>query len=226
MSDGLFSSGQEVVVQAGRTPLEGNLMVPDRAGGMVIFAHGSGSSRFSTRNRFVARTLNQAGLGTLLFDLLTSHEHGLDAFTRRFRFDIVLLTERLVGAMDWVRRQPLTRHLALGLFGASTGAAAALAAATERADEVAAVVSRSGRPDLAGLETLGRVQAPVLLIVGGDDPQVIDMNRQASEALRAHCHLEIVPGAGHLFEEPGTLERAAGLARDWFLEYLPAWRRA
>ncbi len=225
MSDSLLSSGQEVVVQAGRTPLEGNLMVPDRAGGMVIFAHGSGSSRFSTRNRYVARTLNQAGLGTLLFDLLTSHEHGLDAFTRQLRFDIALLTERLVGAINWVRRQPLTQHLAIGLYGASTGVAAALAASAQSGDDVAAVVSRSGRPDLAGEDNLGRVRAPVLLIVGGDDPQVIDMNRQASEALRAHCHLEIVPGAGHLFEEPGTLERAADLARDWFLEYLPAWRR-
>jgi putative phosphoribosyl transferase len=199
--------------------LSGSLVVPDGAVGLVVFAHGSGSSRFSPRNRAVAEFLNRAGLATLLFDLLTAEENAVDLGTRQFRFDIGLLAERLVGAIDWLGRYDATSGLSIGLFGASTGAAAALLAAADRPGTVAAVVSRGGRPDLAE-ERLADVRAPTLLIVGGEDVPVIELNRWAAEQLKSVHRLEIVPGATHLFEEPGALERVAELARDWFRKYL------
>ncbi|MCL7422459.1 MAG: dienelactone hydrolase family protein [Methylobacter sp.] len=193
--------------------LDGYLTVPEHAKGLVIFAHGSGSSRFSQRNRFVAE------LATLLFDLLTPAEEDIDLRTREFRFDIDLLTERLIGVIDWVGQNATTAGFPIGLFGASTGAAAALGAAAERADKVAAVVSRGGRPDLAARH-LAQVKAPALLIVGGEDTVVIDLNQQAAGQLTVEHCLEIVPGATHLFEEAGKLEQVARLTRDWFLHYL------
>ncbi len=199
--------------------LDGSLTIPEPAKGLVIFAHGSGSSRFSRRNRFVAEALNEAGLATLLFDLLTPEEEEIDQRTLELRFDIGLLTDRLIGVIDWVSRNESTAALHVGLFGASTGAAAALAAAAWRADKIAAVVSRGGRPDLA-LGHLANVKAPILLIVGGDDEAVIDMNQQAAKQLLVEYKLEIIPGATHLFEEHGKLAQVANLARDWFLHYL------
>jgi dienelactone hydrolase len=191
----------------------------------VLFAHGSGSSRHSPRNRYVARALNEAKLATLLIDLLTLHEEVIDARTAQLRFDIDLLAERLVDATDWLIQFPDTKHLAIGYFGASTGAAAALAAAAVRQDAVAAIVSRGGRPDLAG-PALPQVRAPTLLIVGGNDGQVIELNRQALAQLRCEKQLMIVPGATHLFEEPGALDEVARLARDWFERHLIAAERA
>lgn len=208
----------DVIVQAGKVMLEGNLAVPGNAQGIVVFAHGSGSSRFSSRNRYVAEVLNDGGLATLLFDLLTADEHEIDIVTRKLRFDIDLLSERMVATVDWLGAEETVNKLPIGLFGASTGAAAALNAAAERPDKVAAVVSRGGRPDLA-MNALPRVQAPTLLIVGGLDLQVIELNRVAEAALEAPCRVEIVAGATHLFEEPGTLEQVAALARNWFLEH-------
>ena len=199
--------------------LPGFLAVPEQAKGLVVFAHGSGSSRFSQRNRFVAEFLNEAGVATLLFDLLTPEEEDIDQRTREFRFDIDLLTERLIGVIDWVSQNEATAGFSIGLFGASTGAASALGAAAARADKVAAVVSRGGRPDLA-LPHLAKVKAPTLLIVGGEDTVVIELNQQAAEHLLVEHRLEIVPGATHLFEEAGKLKQAAKLARDWFLHYL------
>ena len=199
--------------------IEGDLRIPPAARGIVAFAHGSGSSRFSPRNRYVADVLERAGLATLLMDLLTQREEAVDQLTAQFRFDIRLLAERLVAATDWLTQQTDTRELGLGYFGASTGAAAALIAAAERGDIVRAVVSRGGRPDLAG-DALPRVRAPTLLIVGGRDEVVIELNQAAFQQLRADKRLEIVPGATHLFEEPGALEEVARLARDWFLRYL------
>lgn len=198
--------------------LAGLLTVPDHAKGLVVFAHGSGSSRFSSRNRFVAQILNGAGIATLLFDLLTEEEEDIDQRTREFRFDIDLLTDRLIGVIDWVSRETTTAALPLGLFGASTGAAAALGAAASRADKVAAVVSRGGRPDLA-LPHLAKVKAPTLLIVGGDDNIVIELNQQAVEQLQVEHRLDIIPGASHLFEETGKMEQVANLASDWFLHH-------
>lgn len=208
-----------VEVTAGATRLRGDLAIPTGSQGIVVFAHGSGSSRLSPRNRRVAGLLREAGLATLLLDLLTVDEEAVDARTGHLRFDIALLAERLVGATDWVGAQPDTRHLKASYFGASTGAAAALVAAAERPDVVGAIVSRGGRPDLAGA-ALPRVQAPTLLIVGGRDSPVIEMNRAALRQLRAPVQLEIVPGATHLFEEPGTLEVVARLAREWFVRHL------
>jgi len=199
--------------------LPGFLVIPEQAKGLVVFAHGSGSSRFSQRNRFVAEILNEAEVATLLFDLLTPEEEDIDQRTREFRFDIDLLTSRLIGVIDWVSRNAVTAGFPIGLFGASTGAAAALGAAALRAGKVAAVVSRGGRPDLA-LRHLAKVKAPTLLIVGGEDAVVIELNQQAAGQLLAEHRLEIVPGATHLFEEAGKLEQAAKLARDWFLHYL------
>jgi putative phosphoribosyl transferase len=199
--------------------LDGLLTIPEHAKGLVVFAHGSGSSRFSSRNRFVAEILNEAGISTLLFDLLTEEEEDIDQRTREFRFDIDLLTERLIGVIDWVNRQKTTAALPIGLFGASTGAAAALGAAAARADKVDVVVSRGGRPDLA-LPHLAKVKAPTLLIVGGEDDVVIELNQQAAEQLAVEHRLEIVPGATHLFEETGKLEQVANFARDWFLHHL------
>lgn len=209
----------QVRVGASGVVLEGGLAVPDRARGVVLFAHGSGSSRHSPRNRFVAEALREGALATLLLDLLTPEEEAVDARTRQLRFDIALLADRLVGAIDWLARQPAARGLPVGLFGASTGGGAALVAAAERADAVGAVVSRGGRPDLAG-DALPMVRAPSLLIVGGDDEAVIGLNRRAMARMSAPVRLEIVPGATHLFEEPGTLEQVARLARDWFVRYL------
>jgi putative phosphoribosyl transferase len=198
--------------------LAGFLAVPEPAQGLVVFAHGSGSSRFSRRNRFVAETLNEAGIATLLFDLLRPEEEIIDQYTREFRFDIDLLTHRLNGAIDWAGQKRATAALPIGLFGASTGAAAALNAAAARGEKVAAVVSRGGRPDLAS-EHLAQVKAPTLLIVGGEDDVVIELNRQAAAQLSVEHRLEIIPGATHLFEEAGKLEQVANLARDWFLHY-------
>ena len=208
-----------VAVAGGRARLGGTLGVPTDARGVVVFAHGSGSSRHSPRNRRVASVLNDAGLATLLVDLLTEGEEEVDLRTREHRFDIGLLAERLVGAIDWLRQEEATATLALGCFGASTGAAAALVAAAERPEVVRAVVSRGGRPDLAG-DALGRVAAPTLLVVGERDPLVLDLNREAMERMHAPVRLEIVPRATHLFEEPGALDVVARLAHDWFLEHL------
>lgn len=207
-----------VTIHAGETLLEGDLNLPDNARGLVVFAHGSGSSRFSPRNRYVANVMNEAGLATLLFDLLTSDEEFVDQSTREFRFDIDLLSERMRATIDWLSSQPSVADLPIGLFGASTGAAAALNVAASRPQRVAAVVSRGGRPDLA-MASLPHVTAPTLLIVGGNDPVVIDLNQQAADKLVASHELYIVSGATHLFEEPGKLEEAAGKARDWFLHY-------
>jgi len=204
-----------VEVPAGRVALEGDLTLPAGARGLVLFAHGSGSSRHSPRNRYVAQVLNDGALATLLVDLLTEQEEVIDTQTRHLRFDITLLAERVVDAVDWLQSHPDTRDLAIGCFGASTGAAAALWAAAERPAAVRAVVSRGGRPDLAA-PVLSRVRAPTLLIVGGADLPVLDLNRRALDMLQAEKRLEVVPGATHLFEEPGALERVAALARDWF----------
>jgi len=209
-----------VSVAVGALTLEGTLSLPPEARGVVLFAHGSGSSRHSPRNRRVAGVLQEAGLATLLIDLLTAEEEAVDVRTREVRFDIELLAARLVGAIAWLGQQPETAHLRVGLFGASTGAGAALVAAAERPEAVGAVVSRGGRPDLAGA-SLARVQAPTVLIVGGNDVPVIGMNEEALAQLRCGKRLEIVPGATHLFEEPGALDVVAGLARDWFTRYLP-----
>jgi pimeloyl-ACP methyl ester carboxylesterase len=208
-----------VHVPAGPVTLDGNLTLPEEARAVVLFAHGSGSSRHSSRNRYVARVLNEAKLATLLIDLLTLDEEVVDVRTARLRFDIELLAERLVGATDWLTQFPDTKQLPIGYFGASTGAAAALVAAAVRPDVVAAVVSRGGRPDLAGA-ALTQVRAPTLLIVGGDDGQVIQLNREALAQLRGEKQLLIVPGATHLFEEPGALDEVARLARDWFERHL------
>lgn len=201
--------------------LAGDLTVPPGAHGLVLFAHGSGSSRHSSRNKLVATELNRAGLATLLFDLLTEKEEYEERHTRHLRFDINMLADRLAAATDWVAREPRVRALPIGYFGASTGGGAALVAAAARPEQVGAVVSRGGRPDLAG-DALPHVQAPTLLIVGGADEQVIELNEQALAQLRCLKRLEIVPGATHLFEEPGTLERVAELARDWFNRHLSA----
>jgi putative phosphoribosyl transferase len=211
---------QTVRVTAGPVVLEGNLMVPEAASGVALFAHGSGSSRHSPRNRYVARVLNDSGLATLLVDLLTPAEEQVDLRTAHLRFDIGLLAERLAGATCWLAAQPETASLRVGYFGASTGGGAALVAAAEHPERVEAVVSRGGRPDLAGA-SLVNVQAPTLLIVGGLDYPVIEMNQEALAQLRCEKRLEIVPGASHLFEEPGTLEEVALLAREWFLRFLP-----
>ncbi len=204
--------------------LDGDLVLPQSAPGIVLFAHGSGSSRFSPRNRFVARTLNEARLATLLFDLLTQEEEALDAGTGELRFNIDMLAVRLVAVTDWVSRQDIGSKLSIGYFGASTGAAAALAAAAKRPDIIRAVVSRGGRPDLAKT-ALRRVRAPTLLIVGGLDITVIELNRQAFHEIRAEKEMVIVPGASHLFGEPGTLEKVARLAADWFTKYLVPRRK-
>lgn len=211
---------QEVAIPINRVTLHGTLGLPPGATAVVLFAHGSGSSRSSVRNRFVAGELNAAGFATLLFDLLTEEEERVDAQTAHLRFDIGLLAERLVAATDWVVQHPALGEHAVGYFGASTGAGAALVAAARRPNRVAAVVSRGGRPDLAR-PVLTQVRAPTLLIVGGLDIPVIQMNEEAMEQMiHSHVNLEIVPGASHLFEEPGTLERVAALAREWFTRFL------
>ena len=206
----------EVRIPAGRAVLDGNLTLVDQKKALVLFAHGSGSSRLSPRNQFVARTLNEAGLATLLFDLLTPEEESVDLYTREHRFNIGLLAERLVHATKWAKQQKQTADLRIGYFGSSTGGGAALVAAAELPDEVGPVVSRGGRPDLAG-DALPKVKAPTLLIVGGEDHVVIELNEQARAQMKCECKIEIVPGATHLFEEPGALEHVAKLASDWFL---------
>jgi pimeloyl-ACP methyl ester carboxylesterase len=206
-------------IPSGEVLLDADLSLPPVATGLVMFAHGSGSSRFSRRNRHVARLLNEAGLATVLADLLTPEEEAVDERTRHLRFDIGLLARRLADAADWLAARDDTGHLALGFFGASTGGGAALVAAAQRPQRARAVVSRGGRPDLAGA-ALAQVHAPTLLIVGGEDTPVIDLNEEALAKLRCDKQLVIVPGATHLFEEPGALDEVAALAREWFLRHL------
>jgi dienelactone hydrolase len=210
---------REVRVEAPSVTLHGSLAIPEASRGLVMFVHGSGSSRFSPRNRHVAQLLNEGGLATLLFDLLTREEEDVDARTAHLRFDIGFFAARVADATRWVTANRETRHLRLGYFGASTGAAAALVAAAELPDVVHAVVSRGGRPDLA-ISSIPNVKAPTLLIVGGADRTVLGMNRQALAHFRVEAKLEVVPGASHLFDEPGTLDSAARLARDWFQHWL------
>jgi putative phosphoribosyl transferase len=205
----------DVLVELEGASVGGTLTLPERVFGLVVFAHGSGSSRFSPRNRQVAETLHVSGVGTLLIDLLTEREEAIDLRTAELRFDIPLLAQRVTGAIDWAA----TKELPIGLFGASTGAAAALVAAAERPELVDAIVSRGGRPDLAGA-ALSRVEAPTLFIVGERDSVVLELNRRAAERMRTETRLAVVPGASHLFEEPGALDEVAGLARDWFAEKL------
>lgn len=210
---------EHVSIKAGGAVLEGDISVPAGARGIVLFAHGTGSSRFSPRNQFVAQDLNKKGIGTLLFDLLTSREEDIDLQTAHLRFDIQLLADRLVNTTDWIMDNPKFRHLNIGYFGASTGGGAALVAASERPKIVKAVVSRGGRPDLAGPK-LSKVRCPTLLIVGGWDEVVIELNKDALGQLQSEKKLVIVPEATHLFEEKGKLEEVARYASDWFLKYL------
>ncbi len=208
---------RDVQIRSGAVMLHGELTIPGGAKGVVLFAHGSGSSRHSPRNQFVARTIREAGVGTLLFDLLTSEEEAIDTRTRHLRFDIGLLAQRLVAASHWIKGE--FDYLSVGYFGASTGGGAALVAAAELGEAVGAVVSRGGRPDLAG-DALPKVRCPTLLIVGGLDYLVVEMNEEALARMRCEKELKIVPGATHLFEEPGTLQQVAGLAADWFRRHL------
>lgn len=210
---------RSVEIPTGKVLLHGDLTIPGGAKGIVLFAHGSGSSRLSPRNRLVARVFNRSNLGTLLFDLLTSEEEAVDTYTRHLRFDIDMLARRLTDAAKWIFEQEDTREMHVGLFGASTGAAAALMSAAELGSRISAVVSRGGRPDLAG-DTLAEVMAPTLLIVGGLDDVVIDLNELAYRQLRCEREIKIVPGATHLFEEPGKLEAVADIAAEWFRRHL------
>lgn len=210
---------QEIKIGLQQVNLAANLQIPENAAGIVLFAHGSGSSRFSPRNNYVAESLNRAGFATLLLDLLTAEEDRIDEMTREYRFNIPLLADRLSQTTDWVTQQSALKALPIGYFGASTGAGAALIAAAQHA-EVKAVVSRGGRPDLAGTQALSRVQAATLLIVGELDPEVIDLNLQAQALLQCENQLKIVPGATHLFEEPDTLDQVTALASQWFKRYL------
>jgi dienelactone hydrolase len=210
---------RHICIQFGAIQLEGSLAIPKDTSAVVLFVHGSGSSRHSPRNRYVARILNDANLATLLMDLLTPEEESIDLQTGHLRFDISLLAERVTAATDWLVRCPETRNFLIGYFGASTGAAAALIAAASHSDRVGALVSRGGRPDLAG-DALGHVRTPTLLIVGGNDLQVIELNRRAFAQLRAEKELVVIGGATHLFVEPGALDEVARLARSWFRRYL------
>ena len=212
-----IAQAKDVYIRSGAVQLQGDLNISAGARGVVLFAHGSGSSRHSPRNQFVARTIREAGVGTLLFDLLTAEEEAVDIHTRHLRFDIGLLADRLIDATDWIKGE--FDYLSVGYFGSSTGGGAALVAAAEVGDRVGAVVSRGGRPDLAG-QALPKVKSPTLLIVGGLDYQVIEMNEAAFARMRCEKELKIVPGATHLFEEPGTLEEVARLAADWFGRHL------
>src|SRR5262245_53634066 len=213
------SEARDIHVPVGAHELRGDLLIPARSRAMVLFAHGSGSSRFSPRNRFVAEVLNDAELATLLLDLLTPGEDAIDARTGHLRFDTSMLAERLAAVTDWLQGNPATADLPLGLFGASTGAAAALIAAANRSDAVRAVVSRGGRPDLAG-GALSHVHAPTLLIVGGNDLEVLRLNQVAIAQIPAETKLIILHGASHLFEEPGALDEVARVAREWFVQFL------
>jgi len=210
---------KDITININNISLEGILSIPEKAQGIVLFAHGSGSSRHSPRNTYVAESLNNVGLATLLFDLLTAEEEAVDIHTREFRFDINLLTERLKVTTDWVIQNPETQDLHIGYFGSSTGAASALVAASQRQDIIKAIVSRGGRPDLAGV-ALAEVKAPTLLIVGGNDFAVIDMNQEAMAQMHSKTKLEIISGATHLFEEPGTLDEVINHAAAWFTKYL------
>ena len=214
-----YDAGELVHVAVDSDRIEGNLSIPEGAEGIVLFAHGAGSSRQSPRNNFVAAELREGGLGTLLIDLLTPDEKEVDRRTRRIRFDIDRLSRRVVGAVDWLREQPETEGLTIGVFGSSTGAAGALIAASERPEAVKAVVSRGGRVDMAE-SVLDEVEAPTLFIVGGNDTQVLGLNREALAQLETEKALKIVSGAGHLFEEPGALDEVAEMARDWFKRHL------
>ncbi|HLN44691.1 MAG TPA: alpha/beta hydrolase [Candidatus Sulfotelmatobacter sp.] len=209
----------EVKIPAGKATINGNLAIALKAKGIVLFAHGSGSGRFSPRNMKVARKINSAGIGTFLIDLLTEEEEAIDMYSAEFRFNIDLLAERLVFATDYLKKNQQTQNLKIGYFGASTGAAAALIAAAKHPDWIEAVVSRGGRPDLAG-EYLPKVKTPTLLIVGGDDVEVLELNKEAFSKLSTEKKLTVVPGATHLFEEPGKLEEVAKLAISWFSKYL------
>jgi putative phosphoribosyl transferase len=209
----------EMKIPVGNIVVEGTLTLPPGAKGVVLFAHGSGSSRFSPRNQYVAKEFNKATIGTLLFDLLTPEEEEEDVVTAEYRFNIALLAKRLIGVTEWLRNDPLTKRLAFGYFGASTGAAAALIAAAKLPSDIVAVVSRGGRPDLAG-EYLASVVAPTLLLVGGLDTEVIELNRLAMDQMTNEKKLVIIPDATHLFEERGTLEEVAKFSTDWFLQYL------
>jgi len=210
---------KQVKISIDKVTLEGNLVIPKDAEGLVLFAHGSGSSRFSPRNRFVAKVLNQAGLATLLMDLLTKEEEAIDMRTGHLRFDVELLSNRIISTTEWLKRKETTKDLALGYFGSSTGAGAALIAAAKLPYDVHPVVSRGGRSDLASAY-LPKVKAPTLFIVGGNDIAVIEINKESLEHIPAEKKLEIIPGASHLFEEPGALEKVAELASDWFVKHL------
>lgn len=210
-----------LAIPADNIELTGDLVLPIEASGIVLFVHGSGSSRHSSRNQYVARMLQSSKIGTLLFDLLTEDEEVVDLRTRHLRFDIGMLAKRLVLVTQWVQQQPQTSHLKIGYFGASTGGGAALVAAAELGNQVSAVVSRGGRPDLAG-EALPQVTSPTLLLVGGWDGPVIEMNRDAYEQLQCEKAMEIIPAASHLFEEPGKLEEVARLSARWFSRHMPA----
>lgn len=212
---------REVKIPSGDLLLEGELSVPEGARGIVLFAHGSGSSRFSPRNQFVARVLRERRIATLLFDLLTRDEEAFDLKTAALRFDTGLLAKRLVDATRWLDRLDEVRELSIGYFGASTGGGAALVAAAQLGSEIKAVVSRGGRPDLAGEEALRRVVSPTLLIVGERDPVVLQLNEEAFRLLRCEKELVVIPGATHLFEEPGALEEVARLAAEWFERHMP-----
>jgi pimeloyl-ACP methyl ester carboxylesterase len=218
-------AGREISIQLDRVKLEGELHLARNAAGLVLFAHGSGSSRHSPRNQFVAQTLQRAGVGTLLFDLLTAEEEEADAFTGHLRFDIKFLARRLVAATRWALDETTTQDLHAGYFGSSTGAAAALVAAAEMGAAITAIVSRGGRPDLAG-EALDRVTAPTLLIIGGNDRPVIPLNEKAYEQLHCEKALRIVSGASHLFEEAGALEKVATMASEWFVDHLQPMARS
>lgn len=219
MTSATYDVEHAIAIPSGINQLDGLLYIPKQASGLVLFVHGSGSSRLSTRNQFVARSLNEANLATLLFDLLTPEEDRIDNLTREFRFDIGLLAARLIDVTKWCQTQPALHPLKIGYFGASTGGGAALVAAATLPDAVHAVVSRGGRPDLAA-ESLSQVLAPTLLIVGGLDDVVIELNQSAMSQMKCMKQLEIVPGATHLFEEPGALDEVARLAKAWFVSYL------
>ena len=219
-----LAQSSAVKIPAQGVELNGDLNLPTDASGLVLFAHGSGSSRHSSRNKFVASELNEAGLATLLFDLLTEEEEFRERYTRHLRFDIPLLASRLTAASEWAGGEANLAHLPIGYFGASTGGGAALVAAANSNRPIGAVVSRGGRPDLAG-SALPRVQSPTLLIVGGNDDIVIEMNQEALRQLRCEKQMQIVPGATHLFEEPGALEEVARLAREWFEQHLSSSRQ-
>ena len=216
---GHYTEVRSVLVSIDSIKLHGDLTIPKNAEGIVLFAHGSGSSRHSPRNKYVAQVLQKSGLATLLLDLLTEEEEKVDDYTAHLRFDIELLAKRLAGATHWITKNPDTKNLNIGYFGASTGAAAALVASVDCSNIIKAIVSRGGRPDLAG-SALPRVKAPTLLIVGGNDSPVIEMNEEALNLLKIEKKIVIVPGATHLFEEPGTLEEVAQLGADWFVNHL------